>query len=178
MLFFQGLLYLSKIIRTQIINKHHNDLLTDVFKIEKTQELITQKYYWLTLQANIEAYVKRCNVCVTFKAIRNKLYGDLQSLPVLTHCWKDLSMDFVTDLSVSTNWKSKTYNSILVIVDWLTKMIYCKWVKVTINASGLAEVIIDIVMPHHNLPASIVSNRGLVYTLKFWLLLCYFLGIK
>ncbi len=33
-------------------------------------------------------------------------------------------MDFVTGLPVSTNWKGDTYDSILVIVDRLTKMVY------------------------------------------------------
>ena len=84
-----------------------------------------------------------------------------------THCWKDLSMDFITGLSVSTNWKGETYDSILVIVDQLTKMVYYESVKVTIDAPGLAEVIIDVVVRHHDLPDSIVSDRGSVFTSKF-----------
>ena len=87
-------------------------------------------------------------------------------------------MDFVTGLPVSTNWKGETYDSILVIVDRLTKMVHYEPVKVTIDAPGLAEVIIDVVVRHHGLPDSIVSNRGSVLTSKFWSLLCYFLGIK
>ena len=57
-------------------------------------------------------------------------------------------------------------------------MVHYKPVKVTIDAPGLAEVIIDVVVRHHGLPDSIVTNRGLLFTLKFWSLLCYFLGIK
>ena len=51
-------------------------------------------------------------------------------------------------------------------------------VKVTIDASELAKVIIDVVVWHHNLPNSIVTNKGSFFTLKFWLSLCYFLGVK
>ncbi len=87
-------------------------------------------------------------------------------------------MDFVTGLPISTNWKGKTYDSILVIVDRLTKMVYYEPVKVTINAPGLAEVIIDVVMRHHGLLDSIVRGRGSVFISKFWSSLCYFLGIK
>ncbi len=112
------------------------------------------------------------------KIRRHKPYGDLQSLPVPTHRWKDLSMDFVTGLPVSTNWKHETYDSILVIVDWLTKMVYYKPVKVTINTPALAEVIIKAVVRHHGLPDSIVSDRSSVFTSKFWSSLCYFLGIQ
>ena len=57
-------------------------------------------------------------------------------------------------------------------------MIYYKPVKVTINAPGFAEVIIDIVVRHHGLPDSIVTNRGLLFTSKFWSSLYYFLDIK
>ena len=87
-------------------------------------------------------------------------------------------MDFVTGLPVSADWKGDNYDSILVIVDRLTKMVHYKPVKVTINAPGLAEVIIDMIIWHHGLPNSIVIDRGSLFTLKFWLLLCYFLGVK
>ena len=87
-------------------------------------------------------------------------------------------MDFVTGLPISTDWKGDSYDSILVIVDRLTKMVHYEPVKVTINAPGLAEVILDVVVQHHGLPNSIVSDRGSLFILKFWLSLCYFLGIK
>ena len=102
--------------------------------------------------------MKECNICVTSKAVRYKLYGDLQLLPVLTHCWKDLSMDFVTGLPVSANWKGETYDSILVIVDRITKKVYYELVKVIIDVLGLTKVIIDVVVRHYSLPNLIISN--------------------
>ena len=87
-------------------------------------------------------------------------------------------MDFVTGLPISTDWKEDNYDSILVIVDWLTKMVHYEPVKITIDAPGLAEVIIDVVVRHHDLPNSIVTDRGSLFTSKFWSLLCYFLSIK
>ena len=87
-------------------------------------------------------------------------------------------MDFVTGLPISTDWKGDSYDSILVIVDRLTKMVHYELVKVTIDAPGLAEVILNMVVRHHGLLNSIVSDRGLLFTSKFWSSLCYFLGIK
>ena len=55
---------------------------------------------------------------------------------------------------------------------------YYKPVKITIDASGLAEVIIDIVVWHHGLSDSIMTNRGFLFMSNFWSLLYYFLGIK
>ncbi len=87
-------------------------------------------------------------------------------------------MDFVTGLSISTDWKGDSYNSILVIVDRLTKMVHYKLAKVTIDALCLTKVIIDVVVYHHGVPESIVTDQGLLFISKFWSLLCYFLNIK
>ena len=87
-------------------------------------------------------------------------------------------MDFVTGLSISDNWKSNSYDSILVIVDWLTKIVHYEPVKVRINAPSLTEVIINVVVLYHRVPESIFTNRNSLFTSKFWSLLCYFLGIK
>ena len=122
--------------------------------------------------------MKECNVCLSSKAVQHKPYSDLQSLPVPTHRWRDLSMDFVTSLPVSRDQKGNSYDSILVIFNWLTKMIYYKPVKITIDAAGLDEVIIDIVVRHHGFPNSIVTDQKSLFTSKFWSLLCYFLSIK
>ena len=126
----------------------------------------------------MKTYVKGCDICLASKAVRHKPYGDLQLLPIPTHQWKDLSMDFVTGLPILTDWKGDSYDSILVIVDRLTKMVHYQPVQVTIDAPKLAEVILDVVVWHHGLPDSIVSDRGSVFTSKFWSSLCYFLSIK
>ena len=174
----QGLPFVPKAIRTKLISRHHDDPLAGHFGIKKTRELLAQKYFWPSLRHDVEAYVKGCDVCLASKAVRHKPYGDLQSLPVPTHRWKDLSMDFVTGLPISTDWKGDSYHSILVIVDWLTKMVHYEPVKITIDTPGLAEVIIDVVVQYHGLPDSIVTDKSSLFTSKFWSLLCYFLGIK
>ena len=57
-------------------------------------------------------------------------------------------------------------------------MVYYKPVKITLNAPGLAEVIIGVIVRHHGLSDSIVTNQGSFFTSKFWSLLWYFFGIK
>ncbi len=57
-------------------------------------------------------------------------------------------------------------------------MVYYELIKVTIDAPGLAEVIIDVVVHHHGVPESIIIDQCLLFISKFWFLLCYFLGIK
>ena len=87
-------------------------------------------------------------------------------------------MDFVTGLPISADWKSDSYDSILVITNRLTKMVYYELVMTMIDAPGLVEMIIDVIIRQDKVPESIVMDRGSLFTSKFRLLLCYFLGIK
>ena len=178
MLQYGGLLFISEIIQSELISRYYDNPFAGYFGIDKTQELISRKYYWPTLRRDVEAYIKGCDVCLASKAIWHKPYGNLQTLPVPTHRWKDLSIDFMTALPISTEWKSGSYDSILVIVDGLTKMLHYEPVKITIDATSLAKVIIDVLVRHHSLSDSIIIDWGSLFTLKFWSLLCYFLGIK
>ena len=57
---------------------------------------------------------------------------------------------------------------------WSTR----NWLRFTINAPGLAKVIIDVVMRYHGLSDSIITNWGFLFISKFWSFLCYFFGIK
>lgn len=64
------------------------------------------------------------------------------------------------------------------MVDYLIKMVYYEPVKTTIDVADLAEIIINIIIRYHGLPELIISDWGLLLTLKFWFLLYYFLNIK
>ena len=67
---------------------------------------------------------------------------------------------------------------ILIIVDLLMKMVYYEPVKVTINNLKLAKVIINIVVLHYSPLDSVISNKGLLFTSKFYSLLYYFFKFK
>ena len=114
---YQGLSYVPEIIRSEVISCHHDDPLAWHFGIDKTRELVGRKYYWQDLRRDVESYVRGCDVCLTSKTIRYKPYIDLQSLPIPTHQWKDLSVDFMTGLPLSSDWKGDNYDSILIIVN-------------------------------------------------------------
>lgn len=86
MLYFQRLLYMSKIIQTELINWYHINLLATHFRIEETWKLVAQKYYWLILQADIKAYIKRYNICLALKTVKHKLYKDISLFSILI-CW-------------------------------------------------------------------------------------------
>lgn len=167
-----------EIIWTKIKSQHHDDPLAGYFEINKTWELVTKKYHWKTLYQDIESYIKRCDVYLASKMVRHKFYNNLQFLFIPTYWYKDFSIDFIIALPIPTNWKRNIYDSILIIVNWLIKILYYERVKVTIDATKLVEVIFDMIVQYYGLPNLIVTDRSLLFTSKFWLSLYYFLSIK
>ena len=73
-------------------------------------------------------------------------------------------MDFVTGLPIVQG----GYNSIMVIVDMLTKVAHLILVKTTYTAADIAKVFIKEVFRIHGLPKRIVSDRDAKFTSKFW----------
>lgn len=62
-------------------------------------------------------------------------------------------------LSLLVDWKSNSYDVILVIVDCLIKIEHFKPVKTRIDVAGLVEVIIKVVIKYHGLPELIISDQ-------------------
>ena len=177
-LHYDGKPYIPETLQTNLLERNHDDPLAGHFGVEKTLELLTRKYFWPKIRADVEKYVQGCDICMSCKAQKHKPYGSLQSLPVPTHKWKDLSMDFVIGLPMSKDWRGVEYDSILVIVDPLTKMIHYEPVLATLDAEQRAKVSIEAVIKYHGLPDSIVTNRGPLFISKFWPSLCYYLNVE
>ena len=76
-LYHQGIPFMPEAIQIKLISCHYNDLLAGHFGIKKTCELLAQKYFWPSLQHNVDAYVKGCDICLALKVVRHKLYSDL-----------------------------------------------------------------------------------------------------
>ena len=57
------------------------------------------------------------------KVPRYYSYGLLQLLPILTHPWKDISIDIIIKLLPNTNSKGNTYDIILIIVNCFIKIV-------------------------------------------------------
>ena len=95
---------------------------------------------------------------MSLKAQKHKPYGSLQSLFILTYKLKDLSMDFVTKLLKSKDWHRVEYDSIFVIIDQITKMVYYKPVLTTLDAKQVVKVLIETVIKYYGLENFIIIN--------------------
>lgn len=159
--------------RLKILQARHDSPIAGHPGILKTIELISRDYIWIGLRNDVETYVNGCAVCQRTKGTNRLPTGTLKSLEVPTRPWSEISMDFIEQLP-----KSNKHDSILVIVDRLTKWAIFIPTTTTLTSSGLAELILDRLISQHGLPNAIVSDRGSKFTSKLWRYLMSRLGIQ
>jgi transposase InsO family protein len=110
--------------------------------------------------------------CARSKAPRHRPFGLLQPLPIPSRPWGSIAMDFITNLPTV-----KAKNSILVMVDRLTKMAHFTPCSKSITVEETAQLILDGIVRLHGLPEEIVSDRGPQFASKFWRRLFELLGV-
>ena len=103
----------------------------------------------------VKQYVEGYDSCQRNKNHTEQLAGKLMSNLILEKLWIHISADFITKLPLAQG-----YNSILVIVDRLTKMAHFIPTMERILAEGLARLLRDNVWKLHGLSESIISDRG------------------
>ena len=116
------------------------------------------------MRRDVADYVSKCFTCQQVKAEHQRLEGMLQPLHVPEWKWAAISMDFIVGLPKT----KRGHDSILVIVDQLTKSAYFLPVRTTHSAEALAQLYVREIVRLHGVPDSIVSDRGLVFTSRFW----------
>ena len=141
----------------------------------KTLNAVGKSYHWTRLKGgDILRYVCQCLSCQRIKAERVKMPGMLQPLDIPQMKWECISMDFVTGLPTVLG----GYNSIMVVVDMLTKVSHLIPVKVSYSASNIARIFIKEIFKLHGLPKRIVSDRDAKFTSNFWTWLFQAIGTQ
>lgn len=102
---------------------------------------------------DVEKLVKQCTICLQNKLDNQPYAGLLQPLPIPTQVWKEVSLDFIEGLP-----KSKDKNSILVVVDRLTKYVYFIPLTPSYMAVEVAKAFFDIIYRLHGLSEKIVFD--------------------
>jgi len=131
--------------------------------VTRTVELITRNYWFPGINSFTKDYVNSCHSCQQGKALRHLRHGEFAPLPVSDAPWKSLSCDFITDLPVSNG-----KDSILVIVDRMTKMTHFIPCFESTSALEFAQMFGSHIIRLHSLPDSIVSDRASIFTSNFW----------
>jgi hypothetical protein len=161
-------------LRQQILDEAHLSRYSIHPGSTKMYQDLTQHYWWTKMKIEIARYVAECDTYRRVKAVHMKTAGPLQSLPVPTWKWKDISMDFIVGLPTTT----KGFDSICVIVDRLTKIAHFLPVKTDHPVVVYAQLYIARILSLHGVPKTIVSDCGQQFVSKFWRELHKSLGTK
>ncbi len=110
-LFRKDLLWVSENMHTKLLQKIHDQSFIFHLDNKRTVDLVQCFYYWSDHQAMIKQYIWNCHVCQQSKTSRDSINELLHSLSISQKCWKDIVMNFITELSLS-----EEYNVIYIII--------------------------------------------------------------
>jgi len=175
LLYFNTKLYIpnSLSLKLKLLSMHHDSRTAGHYGQAKTYELIDRNYYWPGMRKFINEYIGTCDTCNRSKSIKHLPYGPLTPLPIAEKPWSSISLDFIVDLPISNS-----FDSILVIVDRLTKYALFIPTKKTITAETFSELFITHVFALHGMPHEIISDRGSIFTSKFWQRFCELIKVN
>jgi hypothetical protein len=115
------------------------------------------------MKQDIHNFVAKCEVYQCNKGETGKSLGTLQPLPIPPAIWKDISMEFITDLP-----KSGNKSVIMVVVDRLSKYSHFCALQHPFTASTVDQLFMDQVFKLHDMPHSIIFYRDPTFTSNFW----------
>ena len=107
------------------------------------------------------------------KAIRQPPTGELHPLPIPDEPWDTISVDFIVELP-----QSEGKDSVMVVVDSVTKRGHFVDTVTTISAAGSARLYVQHVWKHHGIPRRVISDRGPQFVAEFMKELYRLLGVK
>ena len=128
----------------------------------KTLELVSRNYWWPQMSKYIGKYVSTCDMCLRTKTIKQPLTGELHLLLIPNTPWDTISVDFITELP-----ESNGKDSIMVVVDSVTKHSHFVSTVMTISSIRAAQLYIRHVWKHHRLPKRVVLDRGPQFIVEF-----------
>ena len=125
------------------------------------------------MRRDVERYVRNCHSCQRSRTSRHFPFDVLRPLSIPEGPWKDISMDFVTELL----WSNEC-DAILAVICRLTKMRHFIPCQETISTNQLAGLFVRHVFRLHDLPDSIVSDREGQFIAEFWKQLCQLFRVQ
>ena len=168
-------LCVPKDVRSEIIQEHHDIKSMGAHcGYHKTYNRIASLYFWHSMSRDIKGYVSSCDICQKAKPRQVGSIGLLQPIPIPTIPFEVISMDFIAELPVTTS----GFNSILVVVDKLTKFATFVPTRTTVNEVETAQLIFKHIISKYGIPKQIISDRDSQWSNDFWLEICKQIGTK
>lgn len=160
-------------LRRDIMREAHDMPTSGHMGRTKTLARISEQFYWAGMAQDVARYIEHCGTCHRNKHSNSKPAGLLKPLPIVGK-GEMITMDFVGPLPRSR----RGMNSILVVVDKLTKRAYYEACTTRTTARQAAEIVFRRVVREQGLPVTIVSDRDSRFTSKVWSELWSLCGTK
>jgi len=147
----------------------HDNRANEHLEVKRIKDLVQRRHNISNLKNQITEYIIKCNLCCRNKIQRDKRYNEVTQLDTLNASWKSITMNFITKLPTSKDpaWGVK-FDSILTIVDRLTKYTMFISFKETATAPVLAYTILRKLINNHELSKEFITDRDKLFTSKFW----------
>ncbi|KAG7588690.1 Reverse transcriptase domain [Arabidopsis suecica] len=160
-------------LRELFVREAHGGGLMGHFGVSKTLKVMQDHFHWPHMKRDVERMCERCPTCKQAKA-KSQPHGLYTPLPVPSHPWNDISMDFVVGLPRTRTGK----DSIFVVVDRFSKMAHFIPCHKTDDAMHIANLFFKEIVRLHGMPKTIVSDRDTKFLSYFWKTLWSKLGTK
>jgi hypothetical protein len=131
---------------------------------QKTIAVVKRQYYWPRMKKEIVDFIAKCLECQKVKVAHRHPTSFLQPLPIPEWKWEVVTMDFITKMPRT----SKQHDSIMVVVDKLTKVAHFIPVKLTHKETNIVDIYMREMARLHGIPKTIVLNRDAKFTSNFW----------
>jgi len=114
------------------------------------------------MRQDILQFVAACETCQQNKYQALSLADLLQPLPIPTQVWSDISKDFIEGLL-----RAQGKNTILVVVDRLTKYAHFIPISHPFTAKDIADLFLREVVKLHGFPNTIIFYRNKTFLSQF-----------
>ena len=121
----------------------------------------------------VHDYVQCYEVCQNVKSETLSPIGLLQELLIPCQVWDDITLDFIERLPFSHG-----KETILVVVDILSKSTHFLTLTHPFTAKSVVEKFVEGIIKLHGLPKSIISEHDPVFISRFWQEFFQMLGTK
>jgi len=125
-------------LKREIIQLHHDTPIGEHGGRWKTAELVARNYWWLGVMKKVRRYVDRCDACQRYKNQSKAPAGKLMPNAIPEKPWSHILADFITKLPLAQG-----YDTILVVCDRFSKMVYFIATTERTSAEELAKLFRD-----------------------------------
>jgi hypothetical protein len=163
---YMGKIYVpnSQELKNLILREMNNVPYVGHTSYQKTIAAVKGQYYWPGMKKEVAYFIAKSLEFQKVKAEHRHPTGLLQPLPIPEWKWEVVTMDFITKLP-RTN---KQHDSIMVVVDKLTKAAHFIPVKLTHKEANIADFYMREIARLHGTPKTIVFDKDPKFTSKFW----------